>query len=114
MTIHHRLVSFHGGIDLVLLVHTRGDVASGKFLLGRHLVVTNLMALVFDDGPAFHSGIVQKYHIHPLGGGMFDIDSSAQTISLYGASKAYGREPNRETTRRALLTIFPDWQITAT
>lgn len=112
MRVRHRLFSFDSGYDLVVLVNTQGDVTSGKFLVGRHLIETNLMALVLADVPFFHTGIAQKYHVHPLGGGIFEIDSGEQTIHLYGASKAYGREASRDLTARALLGALPDWRIT--
>lgn len=111
MTIHHRLAGFYEGNVLVVLVRTQGDAATGKFLLGRHLVETNLMALVFNDAAVFHSNIARKYHIHPLGGGILEIDSEEQMISLNGASKVYDREACRELTHRALLAALPDWQI---
>ena len=69
------------------------------------------MTLVFDDTISFHQGIARRYHIHPIGGGTCRIDSDNHAITLRGTSKAYGAEPRREMTKRALLSVFPDWHI---
>jgi methylmalonyl-CoA mutase cobalamin-binding subunit len=69
----------------------------------------------------FHSEILKQlqnelgedYAVKCLGGGKIVFDSEAKTIRLYGASNAYGVEPNRISTVRMIKDSYPDFDVSA-
>ena len=110
MRIRKTLKGFDKGLDVSLLFHSvsKGDVC-GKYLAGFHPSEARHLLIVFDESASFHKDIALRHNLRPRGGGWLDLDESRKRIRLSGRSLAYGREPDRDLTRRVLLMAFPDF-----
>ena len=110
MRIRKTLADFDNG-RTVSLLFSCADMgkASGKYLVGLDASDSGHLVVVFDESAAFHRDIASRYRLRPRGGGWLDLDSSKKRIRLSSCSQAYGREPDRDLTRRLLSVAFPEF-----
>lgn len=113
MRIRRTLKRFDQGRDVSLVFASlSGKKIQGKFLVGLHASEVDHLMVVFDDSAHFHRDIALRYRLRARGGGWLELNATRKQIQLSGRSQAYGREPDRELTRRVLLTAFPDFSCT--
>ena len=113
MRIRKTLKGFHQGRDVTLLFCCGSqDKTRGKYLVGFHGTEKDHLVIVFDESASFHKDIALRYRLRARGGGWLELNSSKRRIRLWGRSLAYGREPDRDLTRRVLSIAFPDFSCT--
>ena len=112
MRIRKTLKGFDKGRDVSLLFCCASSKKiRGKYLVGLPGTENEHLVIVFDESASFHRDIALRYRLRPRGGGWLEMDTSRKRMSLSGRSLAYGREPNRELTRRVLSMAFPDFSF---
>ena len=111
MNIRVRLSNFYEGRDVVVIVKCQDEgLLHGKYVVGRHYMDQNIVALVLDATVEFHPAIAKKYRLVALGGGHFSVDHGEASIHISGKSDTYGAEPDRELTSRALKAALPAYK----
>lgn len=113
MRIRKTLKGFHQGSDVTLLFSCVSlRETRGKYLVGFHGTEKDHLFIVFDESASFHKDIALRYRLRARGGGWLELNASKRRIRLSGRSLAYGREPDRDLTRRALAIAFPEFSCT--
>ena len=113
MRIRKTLKGFHQGRDVTLLFWCASlRETRGKYLVGFHGTEKDHLFIVFDESASFHKDIALRHRLRARGGGWLELNSSKKRIRLSGRSLAYGREPDRDLTRRVLAIAFPEFSCT--
>ncbi len=112
MTISNLVNAPDGRISVILRAADEPRVA-GKFLLGRPILDSSRLMLVFDDQAGFHKDIALAHGLRPLGGGWCEIVHPERRVRLSGGSQAFGREPDRERTLRCFRECLPGYDCEA-
>ncbi|MBI4875202.1 MAG: hypothetical protein HY822_11275 [Acidobacteria bacterium] len=113
MRIRKTWKAFDKGRDVSLVFAcASGKKTQGKFVVGVHPSEAEHLMIVFDDSAGFHRDLALRYRLRARGGGWLEWNATRKCIRLSGRSQAYGREPDRELTRRVLQTAFPDFSCT--
>lgn len=114
MRLRRTFSSLDGDGPVTVIFHAGSTKsARGKFLVGVEQLDLRHTVIVFDDSASFHKDMALAHRLRPRGGGRLEADFKKKRILLSGRSQAYGRETNRELTRRALAALFPDFTCVA-
>ncbi len=113
MQIHRTLKGFDQGRDVTLVFSwSSPKKVQGKYLVGFLGSESNQVMVVFDESAVFHRDIALRHRLRPRGGGWLEITFPRKRIRLSGRSQAYGRDPDRDLTRRLLAIAFPGFSCT--
>lgn len=113
MRIRKTLKGFDKGRDVTLLFLCASLAATrGKYLVGFHNTEKDHLVIAFDESASFHKDIALRFQLRPRGGGWLELSASKKRVRISGRSLAYGREPDRDLTRRVLSMAFPDYSCT--
>jgi hypothetical protein len=101
----------NGRKTVVLLLAPIDQAAAGKYVVGLSQADPSITAIAWDPEASFHAHIAARVNVQPRGGGRLELDPARRTIVLAGHSQAFGREPDREWTRRTLERALPGWGV---